>query len=132
MKRNSISPTANGGSGRENRAKRSAMSWDAARGALPHAHTYLFRATGRFVTTVLDRQRVLDQLRNHPMGPSPSTLAEVVRSMKAERPIDEGPGPATFDRTLSDGATSLCMTALEIPTFQHSSWHSSKNILIRG
>ena len=87
------------------RAKRSAMSWDAARIALPHAHTYLFRATGRFVTVVLDRQRVLSMLRNHPIGPSPSTLKEIIRELKAERPLDSGPGPATFDRRLADSAT---------------------------
>jgi hypothetical protein len=104
QQRNNNSPMNKNGSGG---GKRSTMSWDAARVALPHAHTYLFRATGRFVTSVLDRRRVLALLRKHPMGPSPSTLAQVVQSMKAERPLDDGPGPATFDRTMSDGATSL-------------------------
>ena len=88
------------------RAKRSAMSWDAARTALPHSHTYLFRSTGRFVTVILDRQRILAMLREHPMGPSQSSLAEIVNKVKSERPDDGGPGPATFDRALADNVTS--------------------------
>ena len=89
-----VSPTA---------ATKSAMSFEDARAVLPHSHTFLFADTGRFVTDVVDRPRLLALLRDHPLGPTPSTLREVVRGMKRERPPDGGPSGATFDRRLADG-----------------------------
>ena len=79
------------------------MSFEDARAVLPHSHTFLFGDTGRFVTTVLDRPRLLALLRDHALGPTPDTLKEVVQGMKRERPADGGPSGATFDRRLADG-----------------------------
>ena len=84
------------------KVKKSAMSFEDARVVLPHSHTYLFQHTGRFVTTVLDRTRLLNMLRVHPLGPTPETLQETVSMLKAERPADGGPSGATFDRRLAD------------------------------
>ena len=82
------------------KVKKSAMSWNEARSTLPHSHTYLFQHTGRFVTTLLDRSRLLKMLREHPMGPTPETLHASVAVLKAERPHDSGPSGATFDRRI--------------------------------
>ena len=99
----SSTSVSSAGSKSSRKVKQSAMSFDDARHALPHSHTFLFHHTGRFVTTVINRSRLLEELREHPMGPSLATLKEVVARLKAERPEDGGPSGATFDRRAADG-----------------------------
>jgi hypothetical protein len=89
-----------GGNDGSGKVKKSAISFDDARIVLPHCHTFLFH--GRFVTTILDRSRLLAMLRDHPIGPTPETLNEVVKILKSERPRDGGPSGATYDRRIAD------------------------------
>ena len=61
---------------------------------LPHSVTWLSRHDGRFKTKLLDRSAVLERLRAGEMGPSSSSLANIVKEETQPAYTYTGPGPA--------------------------------------